>query len=449
MRNITGKIFTLFIFITICSNSFAQTKMVDQVIAVVGKNIILESDIENQRLQLQSQGYYSSDDIKCEVFEDMLFQKLLLNQAILDSIEVSDAEVKSDLDRRIQYFISQIGSQEKLEEFYGKSLIEIKAEFSKVIKDQLITQKMRQEITKDLKITPSEVRSFFKQLPKDSLPYIKAEVEIQQLCKYPKVEDTEILRVKEQLRKFKERVNNENNFATLAVLYSEDPGSAKNGGELGFVGRGDLVPEFAAVAFNLKEGEVSRIVKTEYGYHIIQLIERRGERINVRHILLKPKISSYEKINARHFLDSVSTLIRNDSINFKNAVLKFSDDKETVFNAGVIVNPQTNATKFELDQVDAATSYAIKNIKVGEISKPFESTDSKGKLVYKIVRLKSKTESHTANMDDDYQKIQDAALEKRKQEFIGSWIEKKQKSTFIKVDDSYKNCNFKYEGWLE
>lgn len=449
MRNIKSKVLIFFIFVTITNNIFAQSKVIDQIVAVVGKNIVLESDIENQRLQLKSQGYYSSGDVKCEVLEDMLFQKLLLNQAVLDSVVASDSEVKQELDRRIQYFINQIGSQKKLEDFYGKSLLEIKAEFAKVIRNQIITQKMRQKITKDVKITPSEVRSYYKRIPKDSLPYIKTEVEIQQISKYPKVSDTEILRVKERLRKFKERINNGENFATLAVLYSEDPGSAKKGGELGFVGRGDLVPEFAAVAFNLKEGEVSRIVKTEYGYHIIQLIERRGEKINVRHILLKPKISAEEKINAKHFLDSVATLIRNDSISFKTAVMKFSNDKKTIFNAGVVVNPQTNATQFDLDQLDPATAYAIKNLKVGEISKPFEATDSNGKLVYKIVRLKSKTKPHTANMKDDYQKIQDAALAEKKQDFINSWIEKEQKITFIKIDDSYKKCDFKHKGWVK
>ncbi|MBE9467338.1 MAG: peptidylprolyl isomerase [Bacteroidetes bacterium] len=449
MINIKVKTISFLIFITLSSNIFAQTKVVDQIIGVVGKNIILESDIENQRLQLQSQGYYSSTDIKCEIFEDMLFQKLLLNQAVIDSIEVGEGEVKSELDRRVQYFISQIGSQKKLEEFYGKSLAEIKDEFAKVIKEQLTTQRMRQEITKDLKITPSEVRSFFKKLSKDSLPYIKSEVEIQQICDYPKIEDNEILRVKDQLHKFKERVNKEQNFATLAVLYSEDPGSAKKGGELGFVGRGDLVPEFAAVAFNLKEGEVSKIVKTDYGYHIIQLIEKRGERINVRHILLKPKVSSKKKLYAKHYLDSVRTLINIDSISFKNAVLKFSDDKETIFNSGIVVNPQTNASHFELDQLEAALAHAIKNLKVGQISEPFESVDSNGKLVFKIIKLKSKTNAHTANMKDDYQKIQDAALEEKKQDFIGDWIEKKQKITFVKVNDSYKNCNFQHKGWVK
>lgn len=449
MMNIKVKIISLLILITLSGNVFSQTKVVDQIIGVVGKNIILESDIENQRLQLQSQGYYSSGDIKCEVFEDMLFQKLLLNQAAIDSIEVSESEVKSELDRRIQYFIAQIGSQKKLEEFYGKSLLEIKDEFSKVIKEQLLTQRMRQEITKDLKVTPSEVRSFFKKLSKDSLPYIKSEVEIQQICNYPKVEEIEILRVKEQLRNFKKRINNGKNFATLAVLYSEDPGSAKKGGELGFVGRGDLVPEFAAVAFNLKEGEVSKIVKTDYGFHIIQLIERKGERINVRHILIKPKISAEKKLCAKEFLDSVKNLINIDTVSFKDAVLKYSDDKETIYNAGIVVNPQTNASSFELEQLEPDVSYAIKNLKVGDISAPFESVDNNAKTVYKIVRLKSKTNAHKANMSDDYQKIQDAALEEKKQDFIGSWIEKKQKTTFIKVDDSYKNCKFNHKGWVK
>ncbi len=426
----------------------AQDKVIiDQVVAIIGKQVILQSDIENQSLQLRAQGYYTSGDIKCEVLEQMLYSKLLVNQALIDSVEVTDDEINSEMERRLNYFIDQIGSEEKLEEYYNKSIPEIKEEFREVIKDQLLVQREQQEATKDLKVTPQEVRAYFKSMPDDSIPMVNTEFEMEQITLDPVIKEAEILRIKDKLREFKERINNGENFATLAVLYSEDPASAQKGGELGFVGRGDLVPEFSAVAFNLKPGEVSKIVKTDYGYHIIQLIERKGERINCRHILLKPRVSPDEKIKAKQKLDSIRTSIMDKDITFKQACWKYSQDENTRLNGGVMVNPMTGNSRWEASQLEPKVAYAISNLKVGEISQPFEAEDENGNTVFKMVLLKSKSEPHKANLKDDYQKIQDMALEKKRTEFMDDWVKKTVKTTYISIDKDFKKCEFKNPVW--
>jgi len=441
-------------FIVLLFTTFSALKLksqdkviIDQVVAVIGKQVILQSDIENQALQMRAQGYYSASDIQCEVLEEMLYAKLLVNQAILDSVEVGDAEIKAEMERRLNYFINQIGSEEKLEEYYKKTIPEIKEEFSEVIKEQLLSQRMQQQITADLKVTPQEVKSFYKDIPKDSMPIVNTEFELEQIIVNPKVKETEVLRVKDQLRDFKDRITKGENFATLAVLYSEDPGSATKGGELGFFGRGDMVAEFSAAAFNLKEGEVSKVVKTDYGYHIIQLVEKKGERINCRHILMKPKISPTEKIKAKQRLDSIRVSIENEEYSFKEACWKFSEDEDTRMNGGVMVNPMTGNSRFEAAHLEPKIAYAISNLKVGEISAPFEAEDENGKTVYKIVLLKAKTEPHTANLKDDYQRIQDLALEKKRVEFMEDWVVKKVKTTYMRIDDDFKKCTFKNPVW--
>ncbi|MGD9993891.1 MAG: peptidylprolyl isomerase [Salinivirgaceae bacterium] len=434
-------------FLFINPASAQEKKIIDQVVAIVGKQVILQSDIENQALQLRAQGYYTSGDITCEVFEEMLYAKLLVNQAILDSVEVSDAEVKSEMERRLNYFINQIGSEEKLEEYYKKTIPEIKEEFSDVIREQLLSQRMQQQVTADLKVTPQEVKAFYKSIPADSLPIINTEFEMEQIIVNPKVQEVEILRIKDRLREFKERITNGESFATLAVLYSEDPGSAARGGELGFVSRGDLVPEFSAVAFNLKVGEISKIVKTDYGYHIIQLVEKKGERINCRHILMKPKISIDEKTKAKARLDSVRTAILNKELTFKEACWKFSEDDNTRLNGGVMVNPATGNSRWEAGHLTPKIAFAIKDMQVGDISKPFEDEDENGQTVYKMVLLKSKSEPHPANLKDDYQRIQDMALNKKSGEFMEEWVKKKSKETYLKIDDDFKNCKFQNEIW--
>ncbi len=441
------KILLLLSILTIISVQAQDKKILDQVVAIIGKQVILQSDLETQAIQLKAQGYYSSGDLLCEILEEMMYSKLLVNQAILDSVEVGDSEINSEMERRLNYFINQIGSEAKLEEYYKKSIPEIKEEFREVIKDQLLAQRMQQKVTADLKVTPQEVKSFYKSLPKDSLPIINTEFELEQITVNPKIEEIEILRIKDRLREFKDRITNGESFATLAVLYSEDPGSATRGGELGFVSRGDLVPEFSAVAFNLKEGEVSKIVKTDYGFHIIQLVEKKGERINCRHILMKPKISPTEKLKARQRLDSIRTYITNKELTFKEACWKYSEDQDTRMNGGIMVNPSSGNSKWEASSLEPKVAYAIQNLKVGEVSKPFEAEDANGKTVYKIVLLKSKSEPHQANLNDDYQRIQDLTLEKKKGEFMEDWMTKKVKNTFLHIDDDFKNCAFENRVW--
>lgn len=431
-------------------NLFAQPQVIDQVLAVVGNNIILKSDVENQYLQMIAQGADSYGDIKCEIFEDLLFQKLLLNQAKVDSIEVTESEVEQRLEARLAMIINQAGSQEALVEYFNKPMDEIKSDLRKLLREQLLTQKMQSKITENIKITPSEVRNYFKSLDKDSLPLINSQLEIAQITREPKIYPEQIDAIKEKLNKYIERVNNGDKFSTLAILYSQDPGSAKNGGELGYITRHDLVSEFAAVAFNLKEpNEISGIVETDFGYHIIQLIDRKGERINVRHILLTPKVSRLEKKKVLAVLDSIADVVRKDSLTFAKAAIKFSNDEETKINGGVLINPATGNSHFQADEIDYSTYYAIKDLKISEISEPVESVDRKRKTIYKIITVITRTDPHVANINTDYQYLQNLALSEKKVTAVDKWIDNKQKDTYIRIDDSYKNCKFINKGWIK
>lgn len=437
--------------VLLCSLSialFAQNEVIDKVIAVVGNNVILKSDIENQYAQMTMQGYGETGDLKCDIFEELLFSKLLLHQAELDSIEVSPEEVDGELERRLNQFIAQIGSEEKLEEYYGKSILEIRAEFRDIIKEQLKTQRMQESLTGNVSVTPAEVKRHFKDIPQDSLPIIPTTYQIQQIAKYPPISEKEKLAVKEKLMGFKKRVESGEKFSTLAVLYSEDPGTARKGGELGFVTRTDLVPSFAAVAFNLKEpGQISKIVETEYGYHLVQLIERKGERINVRHILLKPKVSPEQIEKATALLDSISKMITNGKMTMENAAAKFSDDKTSANNKGLMYNPFNASTQFENQHLDPQTKYIVNTIKPGTVSTPFEAQDNQGKQVFKIIKVKEEKEKHQANLKDDYRMIQEMVISIKKQDLISDWIKKKLDKTYIRIDKSYGGCNFKYAKW--
>lgn len=426
-----------------------QPQVVDQVAAVVGRNIILQSDIENQYLNYRMQNAIkgSGKEMRCAILEDMLFQKLLVAQAEVDSIVVDDAQVNSELDRRIGGFINQFGSQEKLEQYYNKTISQIKSELFPIIKEQLLAQQVQQQIIADVSVTPSEVRNYFKSLPKDSIPQIKTEYVIQQLVKKPPISIEEKIRVKKRLLELRKRILKGENFSTLAILYSEDPGSAKNGGELGFYGRGQLYPEFEAVAFKLKEGEVSDIVETEAGYHIIQLIERKGDYINVRHILLIPKVSPADLYKARHELDSIANLINSDSISFDDAVARFSEG-ENKNNGGYLINPYTGGTSFEAEQLDPSVSFVIDKLKVGEISNPVPMKTDKQKDAYRILYLKSKTKPHRANLKDDYPKIQQWALQQKQKKYVDDWVKEKSKNTYIRISDDFTKCKFHYP-WLK
>jgi peptidyl-prolyl cis-trans isomerase SurA len=427
---------------------YGQNTVLDRVVAVVGDRIILESDLEKQAIQYRQQGVFSGGKLKCEILEVQLYQKLLLNQAELDSIEVSPNEVDAQMDQRIQYFISQLGSEEKLEEFYGKSILEIEEEFRPVISDQIMSQRMQSELTKDVDVTPTDVRKFYERLPKDSLPLINEKLQIQQLVRYPEISHLDILAVTQRLQKFKERIEGGERFETLAALYSQDEASAARGGTLGYVGRSDLVTEFAAVAFKLNVGQVSRVVKTEYGYHIIKLIDRRGAKINCQHILLKPKVKPAEKVQAYQFLDSVRNQILTDTLTWEQAVDLYSDDEETRNNQGLLINYQNGSSEFEKRQIQPAISQAIKKLNEGDISQPFEATDDNTKVVFKIVRVKRKKPAHTANLSDDYKAIQEMALQEKSSEHVEEWVDKKRESTYIRIIDEYKSCKFKYK-WLK
>ncbi|GAB7088196.1 peptidylprolyl isomerase [Marinifilum fragile] len=425
----------------------AQDNVVDKIIAVVGNQVVLKSDVEQRFISLKAQGYTSgSVDLKTEIFEDLLIQKLMIAQAAIDSIEVTEQEVEEDLSRKMEMYIQRIGSKEKLEQYFGKSILDMKNDLREPTRDERIKEKMQAEITKDIHITPAEVRDFYNKLNKDSLPTIAGKLEVQQIVRYPKVTDDEKDRIRKRLRDFRERVHKGESFSTLAVLYSEDPGSARQGGELGYTPRSSLVPEFANVAFNLKTDKVSKIVETEYGFHIIQFIDRKGERINVRHILLKPKIEEEKRKEATTRLDSIADLIRSEKLEFGEAAFYFSADKDTRNNGGLIVNPYTGSSRFEKDNLPPAIAQQINSLKINEISEPFLDV-SGGKDAYKIIKIKSETKSHTANLDDDWSIFENMLTNQKQQDVLDKWIKEKQSGTYVHIDDSYKNAKFRFKGW--
>lgn len=425
----------------------SQPQVIDNVLAVVGGHVVLKSDVETQYLQFTAQGSKGGPDLKCELFEELLFQKLMLHQAEVDSLEVSENQVESELDRRLRYFIYQIGSQEKLEEYYKKSITDIKNEFRDYIKEQLLVQQVQSKITENIKITPTEVREFFNSIPKDSLPLVSSELEIGHIVKIPHVSDSIKSETRKRLNDLRERIINGEDFGALAVLYSEDPGSAKKSGELGFTNRGELYPEFEAVAYNLKGNEVSQVIESKAGYHIIQLIERRGERINVRHILIQPKPSIEDIAAAKKYLDSIYSLIDTHQYSFTEAALKFSDDPSKN-NNGIIINPQTLTSKFEIDDIEPGLFFIVDKMKQGELSKPVPMRTDEGNQAYRLVYLKTRTEPHTANLKDDYDKIQTLALQFKQNKETQKWIDNKLKTTYINILDNAYECVFKNK-WIQ
>lgn len=428
-----------------------QKKLVDEVVAVVGDNAILRSDIEYQYEQALIDGANVTGDLKCHIFEQLLIQKLMLNQAKLDSIEVSENEVVNQVDSRMNYFVQQVGDKDKLEEYFNKSILQIKKDQMEMVRTQMLTQQMQRQITKDIKVTPAEIRAYYRTLPEDSLPMIATQYEIQQIVIHPKVDQTEIERVKIQLRDFQKQINEGRDFATLAVLYSEDPGSAARGGDLGWYTRSGFVPEFANVAFNLQEkNKVSKIVETEFGFHIIQLIDRRGERINVRHILIKPKVSEVDRKEARNHLDSIAHYIQDKKMSFEEAAMRFSMDKESRSNGGLMVNSADGSTKFEIGQIAPEIAKAIQNMNESDVSKPFFMIDErKGKETYRIVMLRKRLAPHRANMRDDYNMLKDMLENKKSAEAVEEWIVNKQKETYITIDQNWRNCDFDYQYWIK
>ncbi|HOK38788.1 MAG: peptidylprolyl isomerase [Bacteroidales bacterium] len=428
---------------------YSQSNVIDQIVAKVGNEIILKSDIENQYYQVLAQGYVEEEDLRCEVLEELLFQKLLYLQAKADSIQVTDREVESELDRRLSIFITQYGSEEKLEEYFGKSISEIKSDFRELIREQMMTQKVQQKLTSDIKVSPSDVRMFYESLPKDELPVIQGYYEFSEIVIVPKITKEEKEKTIEKLNNIRERIIQGESFATMAILYSEDPGSASKGGELGFVSRTDLVPEFSAVAFNLTStNDVSRVVETEYGFHIIQLIERKGNLMNFRHILITPKPDDKSIMEAEKKAEEIYALIKSDSLNFAEAVIKYSEG-DSKQNFGKVTNPYYGNTRMTTEVIDPFTLKIISKMKPGDISEPFLASTGRGSKVMRIIRLDNKVDTHTANLIDDYQEIQQMALQAEGMKIIKKWIENIISKTYIDIDKSYSNCKFKYADWYK
>ncbi|HEX3010261.1 MAG TPA: peptidylprolyl isomerase [Bacteroidales bacterium] len=426
-------------------SAHSQSAVIDQVVAIVGNKIIKQSDIESQYLQVRATG----DDIeKCHILEVMLRNKLMVNQAAIDSIEVTDSEVENKLNEQLNYQVSQYG-QDVLEKHFGKSLLEMKDDMRTEIRDMMISQKMEEEIAGKITITPSEVKAFYNKLNKDSLPLINSKIELYQIGLYPPYSEQAIFQLKEKMLELRKRIIEGESFTSLAVLYSED-GSAMRGGELGFTQKGAWDPEFAKAAFALKErGEVSKIIESQFGYHLIQLIEKRGDMVNVRHILMKPKADpeAVQKVITR--LDSITDLIRKDSITFEKAALYFSEDKSTRFNNGLVMNPQTEEPRFEMDQLNPIDYRLVKDLKIGEISQPYESVDDKGKRIYKVSMIKSRSNPHRANLKDDFDLLKNIALNNKRNTIINQWISEKIKTTYIHIDDLYKNCDLTNKEWIK
>jgi len=386
-------------------------------------------------------------EMRCRIFEELLFQKLLLHQSELDSLVVGDDQVNAELDRRLRYYITQFGSQEKLEEFYDKSIIEFKAELREPLRQEMLAAQQQSKIMENIKVTPSEVKTFFNALPPDSIPIIPTEYEIGQIVKQPPVSPDELAAAREKIHNLRERILKGEKFSTLAILYSEDPGSASKGGELGLFGRGTMYPEFEAAAFSLKnKADVSEIIKTKAGFHILQLIERKGDYVNVRHLLIVPKVSPLDLAVASSKLDSISELIARsvDTLTFDKAVKKYSDDPGKV-TGGLLQNPNSGNTRWPADDLDPKVFFIIDKLKVGETSKAVPFTTEDGTQAYRLLHLKLRTDPHRANLKDDYNKIQEWALEKKQADAMGKWIADKSRNAFIRINERFAGCELKYK----
>lgn len=453
MNKIKAKSYRLWVIgLVLITSIVAQAQgVIDEVIWVVGDEAILRSEVEEERLRMQYEGQQMKGDPYCIIPEQMAIQKLFLHQADLDSIEANESSVSHQVDMRINYYINQIGSKEKMEEYFRKPSSEIREEMMTLVRHQMIIQQMQQKLTSTIKPTPAEIRRFYNSLPMDSIPMMPAQVEVQILSFEPPVPVEETERIKQRLREFTERIQSGSaDFSMLARLYSEDTESAKHGGELGFVGKGTLVPEFAEVAFNLNDPKrVSRIVQTEYGFHIIQLIEKKGDRINCRHILLRPRIQSIDKIQAIARLDSIRQLVEADSLQFEQAVVMFSQDKNTVMNAGLMINPNTGSSRFEYQELAPEIAKQIYSLKEGEVSQPFVMMDpQKNREVCALVRLKKRMDVHRANITDDFQTIKGMLEQQKGQELLHNWILQKQKTTYVQIAPEWQGCDFVYPNWI-
>lgn len=429
--------------------------VVDEVIWVVGDEAILLSDVENVKMQSEQEGMKWDGNPDCMIPEQLAVQKLFLHQAAIDSVEVTESDVARSVEQQINFWIQTAGGKEKLEEYKNMSLSELRQTLHDDFRDRLMIDREREQLVQDITVSPADVRRYFSALPEDSLPIIPTEVEVQIITREPKVDQKEEDRVKNELREYTERVTKgETSFATLARLYSEDPGTARQGGEFqDYVGRGMLDPTFASVAFNLTDPKkISKIVETELGFHIIQLIDKRGDKIKVRHILLKPKVTQEEIDQAKLQLDSIAGNIRSGKFSFEEAASFLSDDKDTRNNNGLMANMGDDGrmtSRFQMRNLPSEIARVVDTLKVGEVSAPFQMISEKnGKTLCAVVKLKNRVETHRATITEDFQAMKNIVLAKRKEEFIDKWIRDKIKTTYVRINDRYKSCDFKYEGWV-
>ena len=431
MKKISLLIFSFQIF----TLPLLAQEMVEGVVAVIGDKAILKSEIEQQYLQLKASDLTNAN-LRCEVMEELMFQKLLSHQAEIDSLEVTEDEINDAIDQRIDYFVSQIGSEKKLEDYFGKTIAQIREEFQTIFKEQRLAQRMESKITSGVKVTPQEVLKFYNKIPEDSLPLFPEEIYLSQLVVYPKVDKSERERITKKLNGFKQRVQNGEDFAFLASLYSDDPGSAKVGGDLGFVKKGKLVPKFESVAFRLQEGELSDVVETKFGFHLIQMVNRRGQQFNIRHILIKPNISSNAVEKAKTKLDSIIQFMAKDTLSFEQLAIKYSED-ESKNNGGVIVNPQTGSSSFVLEELEFSVSSTIDGLKENEYSKPTVFVSFDGRKGCRIINVDRIIEEHQANLKEDYDRIQSVALQEMKAQALNEWKKDKLKETYIDIKKDF------------
>mgnify|MGYP002831509511 FL=1 len=421
---------------------------VEGIVAVVGDNIILKSDFEQQILQYQAQGLEVDSLMRIQVLEDLLFQKLMLHKAEIDSIEVTENDVFNEIDSRLNTFISQLGSEDQLEEYFDKKIYEIKEEMYEPIENSLIIQRVRFEITSSVDVTPMEVKNYFLNFDPDSLPMVNETVEVAHILKYPPASASAIKETENKLEKLKERVLKGESFATLAILYSEDPGSSRNGGLYNAIKRGMFVKEFEAVMFSLQDGEISDVFETEYGYHIVMMEEHRGDEVDIRHILMSPKISAIDLNNAKDILISTRDSILDENLTFEDASIRYSDDEMTKFNGGKLINLNTGTSKFELHELESAIKLAVEQLEVNEISEPSYVKLEDGKEAFRLFKLISKSEAHKVNFKEDYKMIRDMALAQKKDEAISEWINTSLLKTYVRINEAYKVFDFQYN-WLK
>lgn len=419
-----------------------QKAVIDKVVSTVGGELVLLSEIEEQYALMSAQEGQMPENARCNILDNLLANKLLLNQAKLDSVEVGDEEVEAQLDARIERILGFMNNDvSQFEDYYGQTVNEVKEQFREDLKNQLLIERMRAQILNSVKVTPSEVKTFFASIPNDSLPYFNSEVEIGEIVYKPVVNEEQKALVTEKLENIRQQIiDGEATFEAMAEKFSDD-GSARNGGDLGWTKRGKFVPEFEAAAYKLEKGEISPVIESQFGFHVIKMLERRGNSIHVSHILVKPEITPEDLEIARNHLDSVRQLIMKDSLGFSIAVKRFSDeDQQSYNNDGRMMNPETGNTFFEIGDLDPDIYFTIDTMQVGEVSAPFEFTDPAGETYFRIIQLQSRTAPHRANLQQDYSKIQQATIESKKNEFINEWVQEKVDATYIDVDPMYNGC---------